>query len=40
MKYYTQPTAELLLLASDDILTSSGSESDLWGDDIFDVLNG
>ena len=38
MRYYIEPTVELLYLANEDILTVSGDDSDLWGDDIFDVL--
>ena len=38
MKHYTEPTVTLFYLENGDILTSSGGENDLWGDDIFDEL--
>ena len=40
MKSYIEPTVDLLYLENEDVLTVSGDDSDLWGDDIFDVLNG
>ena len=40
MKNYVEPIVNLLYLENEDILTVSGDESDLWGDDIFDVLSG
>ena len=38
MKHYTEPTVSVLFLDGNDILTSSGGENDLWGNDIFDPL--
>lgn len=40
MKNYIEPTVNLLYLENDDVITTSGGEGDLWGDDIFDVLGG
>ena len=40
MKYYTEPIVDLLYMERNDILTLSGSDCDIWGDDIFDVLGG
>lgn len=40
MKNYVEPIVNLLYLENDDVITTSGGESDLWGDDIFDVLGG
>lgn len=38
MKLYIEPVAMLLYVERDDILTSSGGEADVWGDDIFAPL--
>ena len=40
MKYYIEPTVDLLYLENADVLTSSGDDGDLWGDDIFEALGG
>lgn len=38
MKYYTEPDVTVVFLDSNDILTSSGGENDLWGNDIFEPI--
>lgn len=40
MKNYVEPIVNLLYLENEDILTASGDDSDLWGEDIFAVLGG
>jgi len=39
MKHYIAPTVNLLYAGNDDVLTSSGGECDVWGDDIFAPLD-
>ena len=40
MKQYMTPDVSLFYLACEDVLTSSGGDADVWGDDIFDPIQG